>query len=134
MRLDGTNFPLVWMNYDEGPDHDHDEAFAAFEANLKRGAPFVLLTESAPTEEHAHGREEEKRISLWMKTHKAELRTRVLAMIVIEPSAARRATFKAFGVVFAKVWGYPLKLASSRDEALEIAAKLLTERAGAATA
>jgi len=134
MPLDSRDFPIVWMNYDQSPDHDHDEDFEAFEVNLKRGAPFVILTDSAPTEEHAHSREEKKRTSLWMKKHKAELRTLVLAMIVIEPSAAKRATFKAFGIVFAKFWGYPLKLASSRDEAMEIAAKLLSERTGAATA
>jgi hypothetical protein len=130
MPLDSTNFPLVWMTYDEAPDHDHDEDFEAFEANLKRGAPFVILTDSAPTEEHEHSQEDKKRTSLWMKKHKAELRTLVLAMIVIEPSAAKRATFKAFGIVFTKFWGYPLRLASSREEALEIAGKLLSDRAG----
>jgi len=90
MPLDSTNFPLVWMNYNEGPDHDHDEDFKAFEANLKRGVPFVLLTDSVPEKEHEHSHEEKKRTSLWMKKHKAELRTLVLAMIVIEPSAAKR--------------------------------------------
>jgi len=134
MSLDSTNFPLVWMNYDHDPDHDHDEDFEAFEANLERGAPFVILTDSAPTEDHEHSQEEKKRTSLWMKKHKAELRRLVLAMIVIEPSAARRVTFKAFGVVFTKFWGYPLRLASSRDEALDMAAQLLSEHARAATA
>ncbi len=133
MPLDSTNFPLVWMSYDEAPDHDHDEDFEAFEANLKRGEPFVLLTSSAPTEGHEQSQEEKKRTSLWMKKHKAALRTLVLAMIVIEPNAAKRLTFKAFGVAFAKFWGYPLRLASSREEAMEIARKLLSERAGSAT-
>lgn len=31
MPLDSTNFPLVWMSYDYGPDHDHDEDFGALE-------------------------------------------------------------------------------------------------------
>ncbi len=134
MPLDSTNFPLVWMSYDRGPDHDHNKDFDAFEANLKRGVPFVILTDSAPAEDHEHSHEEKKRTSLWMKKHKAELRTLVLAMIVIEPSAARRLAFKPFGVAFAKFWGHPLKLAASREEALEIAGKLLSERAGPATA
>lgn len=134
MPLDSTNFPLVWMTYDEGPDHDHDEDFEALEANLKRGTPFVLLTDSAPTEEHQHSQEEKKRTSLWMKKHKAELRTLVLAMIVIEPSAAKRLAFKPFGIAFAKFWGYPLKLASSREEAMAIAGKLMSERSARATA
>ncbi|WP_339756820.1 hypothetical protein [uncultured Hoeflea sp.] len=134
MPLDNTNFPLVWMNYDEEPDHDHDEDFEALEASFKRGAPFVILTDNAPIEEHEHSQEEKKRTVLWMKKHKAELRTLVLAMIVIEPSAAKRMAFKPFGVAFAKFWGYPMKLASSREQGIEIAGKLLSERAGSATA
>lgn len=127
MPLDSTNFPLVWMNYDEGTDHDHDKDFEALEANLKRGAPFVLLSDSAPAEDHEHSQEEKKRTSLWMKKHKAELRTLVLAMIVIEPNAAKRLAFKPFGVTFAKFWGFPLRLASSREEALDMAGNLLLE-------
>ena len=134
MPLDNTNFPLVWMSYDEAPDHDHDEDFEVLEASFRRGEPFVILTDNAPTEDHAHSQEEKKRTVLWMKKHKAELRTLVLAMIVIEPSAAKRMAFKTFGVAFAKFWGYPLKLATSREEALEIAGHLLSERAGAVTA
>jgi len=134
MPLDITNFPLVWMSYDEEPDHDHDEDFEALEASFKRGTPFVILTDNAPTEDHTHSQEEKKRTALWMKAHKAELRTLVLAMIVIEPSAAKRLAFKSFGVAFAKFWGHPLKLASSREEAMEIAGQLLSERAGSATA
>jgi dihydroorotase-like cyclic amidohydrolase len=134
MPLDSTTFPLVWMNYDEDPDHDKDEDFEAFEATLERGVPFVLLTDSAPTEEQEHSQEEKKRTALWMKKHKAELRTLVLAMIVIEPSAAKRLVFKPFSVAFAKFWGFPMRLASSREEATEIAGKLLSEHAGSATA
>jgi hypothetical protein len=55
-------------------------------------------------------------------------------MTVIEPSAAKRTAFKAFGVAFAKFWGYPLRLAATREEALEIAADLLAGRAGNAPA
>lgn len=134
MLFDSKDFPLVWMSYDEGPDHNHDEGFVAFEAYLSRGAPFVLLTDSAQTEDHEHSQEEKKSASLWMKKHKAELRALVLAMIVIEPSATKRLAFKPFGIAFAKFWGYPMKLASSREEAIEIAEKLLSERATSVTA
>ena len=134
MPFDSTNFPLVWMSYDEGPDHDHDEDFRAFEANLKRGEPFVVLTDSPPGEDHEHSQEEKKRTSLWMKKHKADLRKLVLAMVIVEPSAAKRLAFKPFGVAFAKFWGYPMRLASSREEAMEIAGKLLSARAGSTAA
>lgn len=132
MSFDSTNFPLVWVTFEQGLDHDHDKDFQAFEANLRRGEPFVLLSDSAPAEDHEHSQEEKKRNALWMKKHKAELRNLVLAMIVIEPSAAKRLAFKAFGVAFAKFWGYPLLLASSREEALEIAGNLLSVCTGPA--
>lgn len=135
MPLDIRNFPLVWMNYDEAPDHDHDEDFEALEACFRRGAPFVILSDNAPTEdeEHDHSQEERKRTALWMKKHKAELRTLVRAMIVIEPSATKRLAFKTFGAVFSKFWGFPLKIAVTRKEAMDVADTLLSEGAGPAT-
>ncbi|TYC52997.1 hypothetical protein FMN50_15555 [Rhodobacterales bacterium] len=133
MPLDDTNFPLVWMSYDEEPDHDHDEDFEALEASFRRGTPFVILTDNAPTEDHEHSQAEKKRTALWMKKHKAELRTLVLAMIVIEPNAAKRMAYRPFGVAFAKFWGYPMRLAASREEGIKIAVKLLSERVGSAT-
>ena len=135
MPLDITNFPLVWMSYDEAPDHDHDADFAALEVCLKRGAPFVILTDNAPTEDedHDHSQEEKKRTALWMKKHKAELRTLVRVMIVIEPSAAKRLAFKTFGVVFSKFWGFPLRIALTREEGMKLAETLLSEGVGSAT-
>ena len=134
MPLDTTNFPHVWMSYEEAPDHDHEEDFAALEASFKRGAPFVILTDNAPSEDHDHSHDDKKRTMLWLKKHRTELRTLVLAMIVIEPSTAKRMAFKTFGVAFSKVWGFPMKLTSSHEEAMEVAAKLLSENTGAATA
>ncbi|WP_047309947.1 hypothetical protein [Rhodopseudomonas palustris] len=134
MPMDNSNFPFVWMSYTDAPGHDHDEDFASFEENLKRGEPFVVLTDSAPSEDHEHSQAERKRTSLWMKKHKAELRKLVLAMIIVEPSAAKRLAFKAFGITFQKFWGYPMLLASSRDEAMAIGRKLLSDRAGPSAA
>lgn len=133
MPLDITNFPLVWMSYDEAPDHDHDEDFAALEATFEHGAPFVILTDNAPTEDHDHSQEEKTRTALWTKKHKTELRTLVRAMIVIEPSSAKRLAFKTFGVTFAKFWGFPLRLALTRDEAMVLAENLLSEGVDSST-
>ncbi|MGK6317569.1 hypothetical protein [Neorhizobium sp. DT-125] len=126
MSMDSSNFPFVWMSLPDDSEKNFRQGFEEFEANLKRGEVFVLLANSAPAEDREHSQEEKKYTSLWMKKHKAELRKLVLAMIVIEPSAAKRVAFKAFGMVFAKFWGYPLMLASSREEALETAEKLLS--------
>jgi len=126
--MNSSNFPYVWMNLTQEPGHDHEKDYAEFEANLQRGEPFVILSDTAPNEEHEHSPEEKKRTSLWMKKNKRELRRLVLAMILVEPNSTKRLGFKAFSVVFAKFWGYPLLLAASREEAEEMARKLLLKR------
>ncbi len=127
MLMNSSDFPLVWMNLTQEPGHDHQKDFDEFEANLQRGEPFVLLTDTAPVEDHEHSPEEKKRTALWMKKNKLELRKLVLAMILVEPNSAKRFGFKAFAVVFAKFWGYPLLLAASREQAIEMAGELLRE-------
>ena len=127
MSVNSSDFPFVWMSLTQEPGHDHQKDFAEFEANLQRGEPFVLLTDTAPTEEHEHSPEEKKRTALWMKKNKVELRKWVLAMIMIESNSAKRLGFKAFSVVFAKFWGYPLLLAASREQAMEMARELLAK-------
>lgn len=125
MSMNSSSFPLVWMNLSPEAGHDQQKDFDEFEANLQRGEPFVILTDTAPAEDHEHTPEEKKRTALWMKKHKAELRRLVLAMILVESNSAKRLGFKAFAVVFAKFWGYPLLLAASREQAIEMARELL---------
>ncbi|MCI2260838.1 hypothetical protein [Xanthomonas indica] len=127
--MNSSNFPLVWMNLSQEPGHDHQKDFDEFEANLRRGEPFVILSDSTPSEDHDHTPEEKKRTALWMKKHKAELRRLVLAMIQIEPNSAKRVGYKAFAVLFAKFWGYPMLLTASREQALEMAKELLATNA-----
>lgn len=126
MSMSSSNFPYVWMSFSQDPEHDNEKDFEEFEENLKRDEPFVILTDTAPTEDHKHSPEDKKRTALWMKKNKAELRKLVLAMILIEPSQAKRLGIKAFSVLFTKFWGYPLILASSREEAMAIAEGLLS--------
>ena len=127
MSMNSSDFPFVWINLTQEPGHDHQKDFDEFEANLQRGEPFVLLSDTAPPakEEHEHSPEDKKRTALWMKKHKDKLRRLVLAMIIIEPNSAKRLGFKAFAVVFAKFWGYPLLLAASHEQAMEMARELL---------
>lgn len=126
--MNSSNFPFVWISLSHDSGHDPQKDFEEFEANLKRGEPFVLLSESTHAGEHDEYKpEERKRLSLWMKKNKNDLRKLVMAMIVVEPNAAKRLGFKAFSVVFTKFWGYPLMLASTREEATDIAKGLLPE-------
>lgn len=128
MPMNSSEFPLVWMDLTQEPGHDHEEDFKEFEKNLGRGDPFVLLTDTAPSEEPDHSPAEKKRMGLWMKQHKAELRRLVLAMILVEPNATKRMAYKAFAIPFSTFWGYPLHLAASREKAIDIARELLSRQ------
>lgn len=126
MSMNSSDFPLVWMSFSQQPGQDPQKDFDEFEANLKRGEPFVILSDSTPSEDHEHTPEEKKRVSLWMKKHKLELRKLVLAMILVEPNQAKRLGYKAFSVMFAKFWGYPMLLADSREQAVDMAKEVLS--------
>jgi len=125
MSMDSSGFPYVWFSYADG--FGDDEGMAEFERNLPRQKPFVILSDSAPDENRQPSHEERKRLSLWMKAHKADLRQFVLAMVVVEPNAVKRLAFAAFGVIFEKFWGYPMVMVESRDAAMAQAETLLAK-------
>ncbi|MER9234601.1 hypothetical protein NKI56_21290 [Mesorhizobium sp. M0622] len=130
MVLDTSEFPLVWMrNVAATGPSDADAVFTVFEELLRRGETFILMSEpSDHSPAHEHTQEEKKRTSLWMKKHRRELKL-VKAMVMIEPSIAKRLAMKPFSMMFEKFWGYPMLMANNRDEALAIARKLLNDNA-----
>ncbi|WJV52361.1 hypothetical protein PCO85_14070 [Prodigiosinella aquatilis] len=128
MRIDATQFPFVWMQIAAfGRDPDVSP-FTELEALLARKEVFVFLNdEGIAHDKHAHSPEEMKQTTRWMKAHKSELQAFVKASIHIEPNNAKRIAAKPFSIVYEKFWGYPLIMTSSKEEALVIAQKLLSE-------
>lgn len=126
MLLNAATFPIVRLTYDQGTG-TADEAFAAFEALLDRGTPFVIIGQgvSAEIAEHEHDAGEQRKLALWSKKHKPRLREFVKALIYVEPSRTKRLGMRAFQVVSEKFWGYPMLVAASEAEALEMAQGLL---------
>jgi hypothetical protein len=124
--IDTTQFPLVWMQIAASSNKAGDSSFAEFEALLARKEVFVLLNEEDLVEgEHEHWSEEMEQTSLWMKSHKDELRAFVKASIHIEASTAKRLPSKALAVAYEKFWGYPMLMTATKEEALTLARKLL---------
>lgn len=128
MRIDATQFPFVWMQIlASGKDPD-TSPFTEFEALLARKEVFVFLNDEGIAHgKHEHSPDEMKQTTRWMKAHKSELRALVKASIHIEPNNAKRVAAKPFGIVYEKFWGYPLVMTSSKEEALAVARKLLSE-------
>ena len=126
MLMNVASFPIVRLTYGQGLGQTDDEAFAAFEALLDRGTPFVILGQGDPDAvQHGHNQEERRRLALWSKNNKPRLRVLVKAMIFVEPSKAKRLGMKAFQIVSEKFWGYPMLVAASDAEALATAHALL---------
>ncbi|MGX9936614.1 hypothetical protein ACVFVO_14590 [Advenella kashmirensis] len=128
MFIDSSNFPLVWMRLEAAPNESPAAAFDGFAQLLTRKQAFVFLSEDGFDEGHEHSKEERKQTALWMKKNKAQIRAYVKGMVLIEPNAAKRLAAKAFAVMFGKFWGYPLLIVGSKDEALEIAHRLLSDK------
>ena len=56
MLLNAATFPIVRLSYDQGLAGTADEAFAAFEALLDRGTPFVIIGQGANGDVDEHER------------------------------------------------------------------------------
>ncbi|WP_336333898.1 hypothetical protein [Pseudomonas putida] len=128
MLLNATCFPLVWMKIGNTSIDTSDEGFAAFEALLARAEPFVLLdAESADRQEREPSHEEQKQLSLWMKRHKAALRSFVKGQVVVEADTGKQTTARLFAAKFEAFWGYPLFVVGTEEEALKVANQLLAK-------
>lgn len=127
MYLDVCDFPIVRLIYNQGAAPAEDEVYSTFEALLDRGTPFVIIGQGGSDDDahHEHDPAARKKIALWSKEYKPQLRSFVKAMIYIEPSAAKRLGMKAFQTVSEKFWGYPMLVAASEAEALDKAKALL---------
>ena len=124
MLVEGSQFPIVRMQYNLADERGDDISFQLFESFLASKRPFVLIGLGAEPDQ-AQSVEERKRLSLWMKRNRQALHSYVRAMVYVEPSPAKRFLAKASAAVFQKFWGYPILVSASEAEAEGLAARLL---------
>lgn len=126
MFIDSSAFPFVWMRQRALTANTSTAPFDEFTQLLARQQAFVLLNDEGFNDgAHEHTQAERKQTALWMKRHKADLRSFVKGMVVIEPNATKRLAAKAFATLFGKFWGYPMFIVPSQGEALTLAQSLL---------
>ncbi|WCM25982.1 hypothetical protein NDN01_18420 [Sphingomonas sp. QA11] len=123
MLIEDDDFPMVRLHYNRSGPGGLDEGFTAFEAQLNRARPFVLIGHGAGAQAQDH--EERKRVALWMKRHREPLRQFVLALVYVEPQAANRFVARSGAETYAKFWGYPMLVTASDEDARAVAARLL---------
>lgn len=124
MYIDSSSYPLVRMGYERDRAVAVDRLLEDFSALLERGQPFVFFSDGDMSQEE-RSPEDRKKVVLWMKARRAELKRLVRALVHAEPDAQKRDEAQAFAQMFGKAWGYPMLLVASEQEARQRALDLL---------
>lgn len=129
MRIDVTQFPLVWFRLKAPVPGQAAVDSSAFETLLARRKEFVLLNdEGVAPSSRGHLPEAMEQDSPLMKQHRSALRTFVKAAIFIEPSTAMRLATYDFSSTYERFWGYPMHMVATQEDALALAWQLLQDR------
>lgn len=123
MLLQDDMFPIVRIRYDLAHPDGLTASLVAFEAQLARARPFVLIGSGANQREQDHA--ERRELALWMKRHRAALHRFVLALVYVEPDPIERVAAHAGAGPYEKFWGYRMLVAASEDAAHDLATRLL---------
>lgn len=92
------------------------------DALLAIGMPFVVIMEG---DEHAEEHDDRKLRGIWLKKNKTALATVCKAVIGIEASAIKRAAMQVQMSLAAKAFGMRMEIVASREEALQLAERIL---------
>jgi hypothetical protein len=95
------------------------------DALLAIAMPFVVIMEG---DEHAEEHDDRKVRGIWLKKNKAALAAICKAVIGIEASAIKRAAMQVQMSLATKAFGMRMEIVASRNEALELAERILKER------
>lgn len=124
MYIDSSSYPLVRMGYERDKAVAVDRLLEDFSALLDRGQAFVFFSDGDMSQEE-RSPEDRKKVVLWMKARRPELKSLVRALVHAEPDARKRGEAQAFAEMFGKAWGYPMLLVASEQEARQRALDLL---------
>ncbi|MCM2438527.1 hypothetical protein HGO34_02190 [Agrobacterium vitis] len=124
MNVDSSDFPFVRMNNDAPSVAPVEELLRQFSDLLARNEAFLFMSEGA-FDTSGDNVEDRKKVSLWMKANKGEIRRLVKGHIHVQPDTVKRVAAKAFALISEKFWGYPMFIVATPEEAQEKAAALL---------
>lgn len=127
MNIDACDFPLVRMQNDPALAVPVDEVLAQNLELLQRGEPFVVIGEGLPNEGEREDEnvDDRRKVALFMKANKTEIRRLIKGHIQIVPEVEKRDGAESFSVMFEKFWGYPMFVVATEQEAQAKAKSLL---------
>ncbi|NTJ62719.1 hypothetical protein G6M50_31880 [Agrobacterium rhizogenes] len=92
------------------------------DALLALSIPFVVIMEG---DEHAEEHEDRKARGIWLKKNKTALATVCRAVIGIEASIIKRTAMQLQMSLATKAFGMRMEIVASREEALQLAERIL---------
>jgi hypothetical protein len=119
---DTTDYPLVRFTVDTAVSGYATRWCEEMDRLVARSKPFVLIY---PSGERNEAHEDRVIRGGWLKRNKAALADKCLALIVIEPDAARRAELEAMFPNLVRAFGTPQAARASAAEAEALARYLL---------
>ncbi len=131
MRLDLDELPIIWMrDHDEGEVHDDEEDNRRFIAVLRRGEPFVMIAERAPSlpDFAKVDAEERRRRAKLFKDHRRDLARLCRGMILVGRAANLPMPIRKGIEAISSAAGISLLFAESEQAALDLARARLADR------
>lgn len=125
MRIDASEFPVIWLR--DGEDDGTDEA--RLTEILERGERFVMIAERLPRQEDMGemDHEEKRRRALLFKNYRATLMRLCAGMFVIQGTAPVSTAIKVFIEGAGKAFGVPFIFVRTSEEAVMQARKRLAQ-------
>lgn len=121
--INASEFPLVYL---DGIEEADDAAEVGLERLLDRERHFVLISSHLPGD-HDHFQDDRKRRALWFKRNKQRLRRWCVGAIIIQQQRSLPTSIKLAITGVSKVFGMPLHLVASDDEARRQGRRLLSD-------
>lgn len=130
MYLDQSSFPLVFLSADIPSDMPHE---LQFEAVLDRAAPFVLIGDHLPDQDHDEPHEERRKRALFFKKNKDRLRSLCRGIVVVEGDKAIPMPLRLAAQAVGKAFGGSLLFVRDEAGAVEAGMALLAGKPSSGT-
>lgn len=127
MKMDASQFPVVWVRESTDDTVSVQETLAEYLSLLKLGESFVVIANEFPSQQERKQEKVEDRraATLFMKAYKTELRQLIKGHIQIVSGPEEKIEAQQFSSIFEKFWGYPMLVVDTQEQAELLAATLL---------
>lgn len=106
MHIDTSHFPRVWISSIGSTNWE-----SQLDSLLHQSEQFVLLTSEIPGREQETDKEERKRLALWLKRNREQLKRVCAGSIVVVTNPIVALSLRTTLAPLGKAFGYPVRAA-----------------------